>query len=269
MKEIYSRKQETKIQKARVHDMAEIQGQGLKKVEMDYFYGCQAEQFTFYRIPKLLFKDERLKSISAEAKILYGLMLDRMGLSMKNGWLDDENRVYIKYPIEEIMEDLGCGKNKAIAIVAELDTVKGIGLIEKRRKGLGEASWIYVKNFMSIIQELPPEPQQTPEPPAGKTEARTAQAIKQKRVSQDNCTPIEECYSEKKHPENSRETAQNQEVCFSNFLKFKNQTSGGLENKLLEVPKSNSNNNNINDTDINNNYISINPSINQSYRQHT
>lgn len=265
MKGIYRRKQEIKIQKARVNDMAEIQGLGLKKVEMDYFYGCQAEQFTFYRIPKLLFKDERLKSISAEAKILYGLMLDRMGLSMKNGWLDDENRVYIKYPIEEIMEDLGCGRNKAIAIAAELDTVKGIGLIEKRRRGLGEASWIYVKNFMSIIQELPPEPQQTTEQSAGKTEAHSVSVRKpeiEKQI-QDNCTSIEECYSDKKRLENSRETAQNQEVYFPNFLKFKNQTSGGLENKLQEVQKTNSNDNNINDTD-NNNYISINPSINHT-----
>lgn len=96
-----------------------------------------------------------MKAISAEAKILYGLMLDRMGLSMRNRWLDEENRVYIKYPMEEIMEDLGCGRNKAVALAAELDTVKGVGLIEKRRKGLGEASWIYVKNFMTITRSLP------------------------------------------------------------------------------------------------------------------
>ena len=61
---------------------------------LDYFYGNQAEQFSFYRIPKVLFTDERYKGISAEAKILYGILLDRISLSQKNGWLDEANRVY-------------------------------------------------------------------------------------------------------------------------------------------------------------------------------
>ena len=62
---------------------------------LDYFYGGQAEQFSFYRIPKVLFTDERFSSISAEAKVLYGILLDRMSLSQRNGWLDDADRVYI------------------------------------------------------------------------------------------------------------------------------------------------------------------------------
>ena len=69
--------------------------------------------------------------------MLYGLMLDRMSLSMKNGWLDEENRVYIIYTLENIMEDLNCGKDKGVKILAELDTVKGIGLIERKKRGLG------------------------------------------------------------------------------------------------------------------------------------
>lgn len=70
----------------------------------DYFYGAESEQFSFYRIPKVLFTEERFKAISAEAKVLYGLLLDRMSLSAKNGWQDKENRVYIIFTIEDIME---------------------------------------------------------------------------------------------------------------------------------------------------------------------
>lgn len=69
----------------------------------DYFYGAEAEQFSFYRIPKVLFTEERFRSVSAEAKVLYGLLLDRMSLSCKNGWLDKEGRVYIIFTIEEVM----------------------------------------------------------------------------------------------------------------------------------------------------------------------
>ena len=64
-------------------------------INFDYYYGIEAEQFSFYRVPRLLIKDERFKGLSSDAKLLYGLMLDRMSLSMKNGWLDDENRAYL------------------------------------------------------------------------------------------------------------------------------------------------------------------------------
>jgi len=80
--------------------------------EFEYFYGNETEQFSFYRIPKMLFKEKMFKDVSAEAKVLYGLMLDRTGLSAKNGWLDEENRVYIVYTIAEIMEDLNCADQK-------------------------------------------------------------------------------------------------------------------------------------------------------------
>ena len=95
--------------------------------EFEYFYGSEAEQYSFYRIPKVLFKDKLFKDISAEAKILYGLMLDRMGLSVKNRWFDEKNRVYIIYTIAEIMEDLGCADQKVGRLLSELDSVKGIG----------------------------------------------------------------------------------------------------------------------------------------------
>lgn len=116
----------------------------------DYYYGIEAEQFSFYRVPRLLIKDERFKGLSSDAKLLYGLMLDRMSLSMKNGWLDDENRAYIIYTVDAIMEDLGCAKATCVKIMKELDTENGIGLIEKKRRGLGKPDIIYVKNFSTI-----------------------------------------------------------------------------------------------------------------------
>lgn len=115
-------------------------------IQFDYYYGREAEQFAFYQVPKFLFKDERFKKLSSDAKILYGIMLDRMSLSVKNRWFDEYNRVYIYYTTANIMEDLGCAKEKCTKVVGEL---KEIGLIEKKRQGLGKPDKIFVKNFIS------------------------------------------------------------------------------------------------------------------------
>ena len=92
-----------------------------KKMKFKYFYGAEADQFSFYRIPKALFTDSYFKDLSSDAKILYGLMLDRMSLSIKNQWFDENNRAYIYFSIEDIMELLNCGRNKAIKSMQELD----------------------------------------------------------------------------------------------------------------------------------------------------
>ena len=119
-----------------------------KKMNFKYFYGTEADQFSFYRIPKALFTNDCFKDLSCDAKILYGLMLDRMSLSIKNQWFDEENRAYIYFSIEDIMELLNCGRNKAVKSLQELDDEKGIGLIEKRRQGFGKVTIIYVKSFV-------------------------------------------------------------------------------------------------------------------------
>lgn len=119
-----------------------------KKMNFKYFYGTEADQFSFYRIPKALFTNDCFKELSSDAKILYGLMLDRMSLSIKNQWFDEENRAYIYFSIEDIMELLNCGRNKAVKSLQELDDEKGIGLIEKRRQGFGKVTIIYVKSFI-------------------------------------------------------------------------------------------------------------------------
>lgn len=117
------------------------------RVIFDYFYGAEAEQFSFYRMPKVLITDDYFKSISSDAKILYGILLDRISLSIKNNWVDKDNRVYIIYTVEEVMKTMNCCESKAGKLMAELDTEKGIGLIEKKRRGQGKPNLIYVKNF--------------------------------------------------------------------------------------------------------------------------
>lgn len=117
----------------------------------DYFYGAQAEQFAFYRIPKVLFTNDRFRVLSAEAKTLYGILLDRVSLSVKNGWIDQQGRVYIICTIEEIMEDMNCGNKKAIQLLSDLE--EKVGLIERKRQGLGKPNLIYVKNFISVENE--------------------------------------------------------------------------------------------------------------------
>ena len=118
------------------------------RLTLSYFYGKEADQYSFYKIPKLLFTDEHFKKVSVEAKVLYGLMLDRMSLSVKNQWLDGEGRAYIYYSLEDIMDALGCSNKKAITIMKELDAEAGIGLIEKKRQGQGKPTMIYVKQFV-------------------------------------------------------------------------------------------------------------------------
>lgn len=114
------------------------------------FFGIEdSEQFAFYRVPKLMFKLERFKCISAEAKLLYGLCLDRMAVSQKNGWIDESGRVYIIYTVEEIMEALNCGNKKAIQLLTELEAKAD--LLLRKKQGLGKPNLIYVKKFVSAV----------------------------------------------------------------------------------------------------------------------
>lgn len=132
----------------------------------DYYYGDESSQFSFYRIPRQLVTGQQFKKISTDAKLLYGLLLDRMGLSARNGWYDDAGRVYIFYTLDEIQEDLNCGHEKAVKLLSELDTDKGCGLIERVKQGQGRPTKIYVKRFTT--RRVPAEttaPQETPRLP--------------------------------------------------------------------------------------------------------
>ena len=110
----------------------------------NYYCGGEAKQFSFFRVPRALIHDKRFQDLSTEAKLLYALMLDRMGLSLQSGWLDENNRVFIYYTVREVEETLSCGHNKATRLFNELER---FGLIERVKQGQGKPAKIYVKNF--------------------------------------------------------------------------------------------------------------------------
>ena len=206
----------------------------------EYFYGQQAESYSFYRIPKVMFTEERFKGLSCEAKVLYGLMLDRMSLSTKNEWLDEEGKVYIVFPLSDIRELIQCSKQTAVNLVHELDTEQGIGLIEKSRPGLGKANVFYVKNFMAPIER---ERNNDIENTLNNTEEpRKPDSTKKSK----NWT-------------SGGQEIRPQEVQKLDHQKSKNWTSGSPENRLQEVQKLDPNKTEYNKTEKSETQ-SINPS---------
>ena len=196
-------------------------------IKFDYFRGMEAEQYTFYRIPKVLFTAECFRELSCEAKVLYGLLLDRMGLSIKNRWFDEEDRVYIIFTVEELAELLNCGTQKVVRLLKELDVKSGIGLIEKKRLGLGKPNVIYVKNFM--LQELT----------RGETQDLEAETL-------------ENTLNGENH--NSRNVKITiQESAKSQFKNGENHHSRIVKSDIPEYPKSQSNNTEYSDIEHNKN----------------
>ena len=262
----------------------------MQKIQFDYFRGMEAEQYSFYRVPKVLFTAECFKSLSCEAKVLYGLMLDRMSLSIKNRWFDDEDRVYIIFTVDEIAELMNCGTQKAVKLIKELDTSNGIGLIEKKRLGLGKPNVIYVKNFM--IKEIPnqlmktdnvqkQEEYFTEETVMGENAGKIADMQSEGNIQEEianlqkqeeergksaisqNCenhhskivkiTNQELSESQFKNSENHNSgmmKTTNQEFPESQFNNYENQNSGMMKMEIQEFLKSQSNKTDINNTDL-------------------
>ena len=122
-------------------------------MDFDYFYNRDSERFSFYMLPKILVTEDLYKNLSSDAKILYACLLERSSLSFKNDWIDEQGRVYIVFTVEEIMKMLNKSNKTAVKILNELDAnTKGIGLIERKRQGLGKPNIIYVKDFMSVLR---------------------------------------------------------------------------------------------------------------------
>ena len=111
---------------------------------LDYFYGQAGELFSFFRIPKALFQEQQFQDLSTDAKTLYGILLDRMSLSVRNEWFDKKGRVFIIFTIEDVKRTLRCADNKATRLLRELEE---FGLIERKRRGQGKPCLVYVKNF--------------------------------------------------------------------------------------------------------------------------
>lgn len=139
----------------------------------DYFCGDEEIRFTHFRIPRQLITHPCFKSLSADAKLLYGMLLNRMSLSAKHGWHDNAGRVYIYYTMKKVCEAIGCGRSKAIRLLAELDTCKGVGLIECVKQGQGKPDRIFVKRI--TVQEDTETPDQAPAIPIPSADFSDAQ----------------------------------------------------------------------------------------------
>ncbi len=232
-------------------DMGETQ----KKV-FGYFRAYEAEQFSFYRIPKVLFTDEYFQDLSTDAKVLYGLMLDRMGLSERNRWFDEEGRVYIIFTVEEVATYMNCGRVKGMKLLAELDMKKGIGLIERVKRGFGQSDIIYVKNFiragLKLEQETAcpddqnvslheEEKERTP-----RSEKRTYRGSKSGliEVRKTNLSGFEKrtYRGSKSEPVEVRKT---------NLSRSEKQTYRGSKSRLIEVRKTDPNNTDKSETESN------------------
>jgi len=233
----------------------------------DYFYGAESEQFAFLRIPKLLIRDQRFSGLSNDAKLLYGLMLDRMSLSRKNCWFDSENRAYIIYKVEDVMKDMNCANGKASKLLISLEQ---IGLIERNKPGLGRAAVIYVKNFMSIFdrnEKIDDEPDievndsyQQGYQQADPDEMNGSEAANPVKSTDVRKSHVKECEN---RTSGNAEIAR-QEVRKPHVRKCENRTSGDAIIARQDVRKSHTNNTNINNTDLSDNDSSQTHSINTS-----
>ena len=230
----------------------------------DYYYGAQAEQFNFIRIPKSMIVDPMFADLSVNAKLLYGVLLDRMNLSMKNRWFDSENRVYIIYQIFEIMEDFNFSKKTAVRYLNELED---FGLVEKKRRGLGLPSLLYVKNFV-VLQDHS-EPDDTDFDNETEDDSLSENMETFGSVAQETSRGVETYTSRSVDMETSKgveqETLRGAVIYTSKSVDVETSkgvrqvTSGGVKSTLQEVTekeplisKTNSSNTNINNTNSNN-----------------
>ena len=219
----------------------------MQELQFDYYRGMEAEQYTFYRIPKVLFTAECFKSLSCEAKVLYGLLLDRMSLSIKNRWFDEEDRVYIIFTVEEIAELMNCGTQKAVRLLKELDADKGIGLIEKKRLGLGKPNVIYVKNFIIRQTEDKERREKQGGTPVNAQNGENHNSRVVKTTIQE--FPESQFKNGENHTSGMMKTTI-QESPESQFKNSENHTSGMVGITIQEFPKSQSNDTDINKTDL-------------------
>ena len=144
----------------------------------DYYYGVESDSFNFIQVPRFLFTNPDFRNLKSDSKILYSLMLDRMSLSRKNKWFDEENRVFIIYTLDDMMESIGCGHTKCVDLLKELSMY---GLIERKKRGLGKPDIIYVKDFLHALDD---ESRVDGKQDFRKTELRTSEGTKDFRKTE-------------------------------------------------------------------------------------
>lgn len=222
-------------------------------VVFDYFHDYESEQFAFYRIPKALFTDDYFRNLTSDAKVLYGLMLDRMALSIRNRWIDENGRVYIIFTLEQVMQYMNCGRDKGMKTLAELDTKKGIGLIERVKQGFGKPDIIYVKSFVM--------------------KQKQGNVSEENKEEPDICSPQMDRVDKTDLSRSEKPTYRGRknrplEVGKTDLLRSEEPTCHGRENRLVEVGEPDSNNTYYSNTDLSdndgNNINPINPSAKQT-----
>ncbi|MCL2311242.1 MAG: replication initiator protein A [Firmicutes bacterium] len=192
----------------------------------DYFYANENEQYLFLQMPLMLIKDNRFKWVSGDGKILYSVALNRTALSARNGWLDENGRVYIIYTIKEIMEDLNCWNEKANKLLKEL---RDVGLIKIVRQGLTKPNLIYVMNFATELKYRKPEREEKP------SEEEAEKNAEERREEKDE-----------KEGERAEST-----------MTYENRSSGNLKTENQHIRKSNTSNINQSKNEINQERVSI------------
>ena len=179
--------------------------------DFEYFRAEESDQFSFFRIPKALFTEKEFASLSTDAKLLYGILLDRISLSKKNGWIDSDGYVYIIYTIAELQELLRMSHTTVTKLLYELDSVHGIGLIERYRQGNNRPSVIYVKNFVKRIRGKPVRYFASGTPETGNPDCKNLDGSN---------TKINK--TEKNHTDKSKGNTPALEEKFSHYGRFKN-----------------------------------------------
>ena len=196
-----------------------------------YYEANDALSFSYRKSPQYIYTNEKYNKISDGAKLLYTALINRLSMSLKNNWHDDEGRCYVYYSLVDVMNDFGWGRGKAVRVFAELDKKTGVGLIDRKRIGLGKPSVIYLPKIESDTYSVGES--------ADKNETDVTF-----------------------EPEESDVKTESVKDLNTDFMKFENETSKSIETESSKFPKQDSNNNNINKKDLNNKYFNnINHSV--------
>ena len=223
----------------------------MSKISFDYYYERESSQYNYYQIPQVLIKDPCFKPLSLGAKLLYSIMLNRMYLSRKNHWLDDDGKVFIYFSLAEIRQELNVCKETAVKFLAELDGAKGIGLIERVRQGQGKPDKIYIKNFARITAESEEDVPEEDAPEdafseefeaeedseVGNSDFKKSENDTAKEEKPDHTFKDAHSFGKAEKPTSDSHEHRPQEVGETDFQKSGNPTSKGQKTRLQDVGK--------------------------------
>ena len=231
-------------------------------LNLKYYRGDEPDNLCFYRIPKVLFTKACFEEVSTDAKVLYGILLDYASMSRENRWLDEKSRVYIYYSVQRVCAYMGCKKDKAMKLLAELED---FGLIERVKRGQGKSDIIYVKSF-----EVPEDAEDREEIRSLKKKTDKNQEVVEKTdrsekpttsvednpVGKTEWSEIPTTFDDEKVVEkiewSEKPTTSYGEKPVEKTDRSEIPTSCGRKNRLLEVGNSDPNNNEYNYTEKNN-----------------